>query len=612
MPILNLQNLQALAATLDEKTQRALGAVLRAQDKINADIKLLLENLQTELDDAESDAVQLSDDTPNSLGTAAPGTGTTASRWDHVHGHGSLAGGALHAIAVAGVSAGFLSAAGATVLAATSGTNTGDVTLTAVGSSPSANAATLSGQALTLQPADATHPGVLSAAGFVNLSNQSGTNTGDITLGAFGSSPDAKGASLSGQVLTMQPADATHPGEVSLASQTLGSGTKTVNKLVVNDSSGNTVVVNSTDLIIDSTNHYAAFGVTPDRPFSVKGSTSGGTIFSLCYIQNTNSAGASTLAFFDNGGSFQGRVGWVNASSASYASKLVLQSSGVLSLYTGVDASPIEALTFTAAGLGTASQNWKLQGSNSLGHSATPQYQVDLGSTVANTKIALFNNVPGGGSSIAGIGIASGDVRFHGDGNAGKFSWRGSAAGASLMELSTAGVLNIASGGSYTLNGVALPTISSTDTLTNKTLTSPTINSATLSGTLSGNCTLSGNNTYSGTAAMTNTVTFSKPNVYSVTTGITAHAGGGQASATALTTEKNFVSTVASANDSVKLPATVAGLEIQVFNLGANACDVYPPSSSAIDALGTNNPYSLAAGSSKRFGAQTSTQWRSS
>ncbi len=38
------------------------------------------------------------------------------------------------------------------------------VTLTAVGSTPSANAASLSGQALTLQPADAAHPGVVSTA----------------------------------------------------------------------------------------------------------------------------------------------------------------------------------------------------------------------------------------------------------------------------------------------------------------------------------------------------------------------------------------------------------------------------------------------------------------
>lgn len=46
-----------------------------------------------------------------------------------------------------------------------SGTNTGDVTLAAVGSSPNANAATLSGQVLNLQPFDGTHPGVVIASG---------------------------------------------------------------------------------------------------------------------------------------------------------------------------------------------------------------------------------------------------------------------------------------------------------------------------------------------------------------------------------------------------------------------------------------------------------------
>lgn len=45
-----------------------------------------------------------------------------------------------------------------------------------------------------------------------NGSVLSGTNTGDVTAAAFGSSPNANGFSLSGQVFTMQPADATHPG----------------------------------------------------------------------------------------------------------------------------------------------------------------------------------------------------------------------------------------------------------------------------------------------------------------------------------------------------------------------------------------------------------------
>lgn len=49
----------------------------------------------------------------------------------------------------------------------------------------------------------------------------SGTNSGDITLAAVGSSPNANGASLSTQVLTLQPADATNPGVIANAAQSL-------------------------------------------------------------------------------------------------------------------------------------------------------------------------------------------------------------------------------------------------------------------------------------------------------------------------------------------------------------------------------------------------------
>ncbi len=63
--------------------------------------------------------------------------------------------------------------------------------------------------------------GVLSATGALSGSNfsgsSSGSNTGDVTLAAVGSSPSANGASLSGQVLTLQPADTTHPGALTAA-----------------------------------------------------------------------------------------------------------------------------------------------------------------------------------------------------------------------------------------------------------------------------------------------------------------------------------------------------------------------------------------------------------
>lgn len=46
------------------------------------------------------------------------------------------------------------------------------------------------------------------------LQNLSGTNSGDVTLASVGAAPANAGASLSGQVLTLQPFDGTHPGVV--------------------------------------------------------------------------------------------------------------------------------------------------------------------------------------------------------------------------------------------------------------------------------------------------------------------------------------------------------------------------------------------------------------
>src|SRR5687767_11683626 len=70
-----------------------------------------------------------------------------------------------------------------------------------------------------------------------------------------------------------------------------------------------------------------------------------------------------------------------------------------------------------------------------------------------------------------------------------------------------------------------------------------------------------------------------------LTTGITAFAGGGQASATALTTSVNNVTVCATAGDSVKLPAAATGLTVTVKNSGATALDIFPASSDSIDAL---------------------------
>lgn len=85
--------------------------------------------------------------------------------------------------------------------------------------------------------------------------------------------------------------------------------------------------------------------------------------------------------------------------------------------------------------------------------------------------------------------------------------------------------------------------------------------------------------------------------VVNIENSITAFAGGGQANAYTLNSMINRVSTVASANDSIKLPATyIQLLPIYIRNDGANSLNLYPKSGGTINSLGANNPLAIAAG----------------
>ena len=114
----------------------------------------------------------------------------------------------------------------------------GQMTVNPIGASPNASGATISAQTITMQPASASFGGVLTAGtqsiagdktftGAITASNLSGTNSGNVTLAAIGASPNANGASLSGQVLTIQPASASFGGIVTNGTQTIA-GAKTL------------------------------------------------------------------------------------------------------------------------------------------------------------------------------------------------------------------------------------------------------------------------------------------------------------------------------------------------------------------------------------------------
>lgn len=158
------------------------------------------------------------------------------------------------------------------------------------GQAPVANGAVISANSLFLQSATAAFPGLVNIStqtfagnktftGTITASNLSGTNTGDVTLAAFGSTPNANAASLSGQILTLQPADGTNPGGVSTGTQTFA-GAKTFTDQVTG-SSKFTTGENPTDNVGGTQGDYNV------------GSASGNPVF-MGIQRSNNSTGAQS------------------------------------------------------------------------------------------------------------------------------------------------------------------------------------------------------------------------------------------------------------------------------------------------------------------------------
>jgi len=105
----------------------------------------------------------------------------------------------------------------------------------------------------------------------------------------------------------------------------------------------------------------------------------------------------------------------------------------------------------------------------------------------------------------------------------------------------------------------------------------------------------------------------SNPIVKSLQTGITAGAGGTSAAAFQLTNEINIVATVATTNDSVKLPYLTfdrIGMVTVVRNNGANVLRIYPFDGQSINALGADTPITLATGLAVTMVAVSATAWQ--
>ena len=93
-----------------------------------------------------------------------------------------------------------------------------------------------------------------------------------------------------------------------------------------------------------------------------------------------------------------------------------------------------------------------------------------------------------------------------------------------------------------------------------------------------------------------------------VASGLTA-TGTTQADAYVLAAASNAFSTVASGTGAVLYSVTVAGDSQMVYNGGANALKVYPPSGEKLNALATDAPMTLAVNTACLFSKLTPTVW---
>lgn len=92
---------------------------------------------------------------------------------------------------------------------------------------------------------------------------------------------------------------------------------------------------------------------------------------------------------------------------------------------------------------------------------------------------------------------------------------------------------------------------------------------------------------------------------------LTAHAGGTQAAALALSATKNYhrISVCATAGDSVLLPPATVGQSHFVRNDGAASCQVYGTSPDTIDGVATATGVAVPAGVGRWFVCTTAAKW---
>ena len=291
---------------------------------------------------------------------------------------------------------------------------------------------------------------------------------------------------------------------------------------------------------------------------------------------------------------------------------------------------PITGILQHSVAVGQTANTGSVQGNNpittefyEIATCANPGDAVTLPTAKAGQLVIIVNN----GANSADVFPASGDKIDGGSTNA-AFAL---AAGANALFIcQDATDWDTLGGGFFT------PT--STNTLTNKSLTAPIITgSSSAAGTVlfkedtdngTNSCTLSGPQSTADVTvtlpastdtlvgkATTDTLTnktltapvLNDP-TFDVSVGVTADTGSAQGDG-AITSTFVEIATVGTAGDAVTLPSAASGKLVFIANNGANSADVFPASGDAIDGASANAAQALTAGSNRIYICQDGTDW---
>lgn len=293
-----------------------------------------------------------------------------------------------------------------------------------------------SGTSIAQHVADTTHSGYLSSTDWNTFNGKQAT----ISIGAFDTTPNANGLTLSGAAISLAAADGTHPGGISTAAQTLA-GVKTFSSAPIMSSLTATQVVGTSGTKALTTLDFSK--VSSNNTLAQRNSV--GDLFSNNFVSNftTTATAAGTTTLVSGNSAQQYFTGSTTQTVLMpVASTLVLgysytivnlssavvtvQSSGANTIQAMASNTQLVLTTISMAGTGTASWNWtyqSVQASAPLPFVAPTQQRFTSGTaatyttpTSPRTPLYIRIRMVGGGAGGAGGGTATSGTPAGGNG----------------------------------------------------------------------------------------------------------------------------------------------------------------------------------------------------